>query len=354
MKIVLILLLWLWGLMPAGALSAPVVVPLHADWPDTLTPDFVSQLNLFPDLSGQSTVWFERKDWGGIIAHINWRRNYLEKNFERSITARRWQRWQEMASELVSGKSELLASGMLPEEFWPDELSADYLIDVPADAKKLQAWPEIPARNRELPQELQNDSGPQYPSLAGQWLVNGGVGYQHNVSSFGEYFSDMAVFHLGFAHALNNYILPCAGFTVGLGNLQSDYENLVGDGRGSNYSAMVGLMLRAPLSRRSSINITGRSGYFGRAMQWGGIFTDTETGHRIDGHTRQSGGLGFVLELGWWWQKSHTHKARFFDFNVGLMWGEADPWYDEGVDVQFSAAGNDTWLMFTFRFWDQI
>ena len=344
MKTLILHLLWLICCLPVCALGTPTLMPLHADLPDSLNADLVSRLELFPDLSGITMVWFEREAWGGIIAHIRSRRSYLEKNLERSIPRERWLEMQEAGTVVVAGGSPA------PSNIWSDdEVGAG---SSPSGSSR--AWPEVPARNRELPEELQTNSGPKYPSVAGQWLVHGGIGYQHNVSPYGEYFSDMGVFHLGVAHGLNEYVVPCAGFTVGLGNLTSDYEELVGDGRASNYSAMAGLMLRAPLNNRTSLYLAGQGGYFGRSMMWGELFIDPDSGDPVDGYARDSGGWGMAMQVGLWRQKSHMRKARFFDFNVGLMWGEADPWQDRGSEVQFSAEGNDTWLMFTFRFWDQI
>jgi len=348
MKILSHHLLWLVcclfiGVLPPGALSEQVAVPLHVDLPDTLNSDQVSRLELFPDLTGVTAVWFEREAWGGIIAHILLCGDSKVKELERSIPPERWLKMQKSGAIVAAGGSPPSPRNLPEDVLWADPSS-----------DQNRAWPEVPARNRELPEELQKKSGPRYPSLAGRWLVSGAVGYQHNVSSFKEYFTDMGVFHLAAARALNNNVIPFVGFTVGLGDLDADYEELVGDGRANNYSAMAGLMLRAPLSQCTSLYVASQGGFFGRSMQWGGIFTDPETGDPVDGHIRESGGWGFAVQMGLWRQKSHSRKARFFDFNVGLMWGEADPWQDTGTDVQFSAEGNDTWLMFTFRFWDQI
>ncbi len=345
MKTLMMIPLWLVLLLPAVACGAQTVVPLHADMPDTLNAQQVSRLELFPDLTGVDSVWFEREAWGGIIAHIKLHWKYLEKNQERSVPSDRWLEMRQAAVAVLAGEDPEPSRFLQDEELYDEQ-------NIP---QPVQAWPEFPVRNRTLPEELRaENAGPHYPSMGGQWLVNGGVGYQHNISSYGEYFTDMAVFHLGFARALSNNIIPCGGFTVGLGDLTSEYENLVGDGRGSNYSAMVGVMLRAPTSRKTSVYAAGQGGYFRRSMQWGGLFTDPETGDRVDGYARESGGWGFSAQLGLLRQKSHASKARYFDFNIGLMWGEADPWQDIGPDAQFSASGNDTWLMFTFRFWDQI
>ncbi len=218
----------------------------------------------------------------------------------------------------------------------------------------VKVWPEVAARNRDLPPELAADSGPQYPKVAGRWLVSGGLGYQHNVSSYSEFFTDMVVFQLNFAHAVTNYIMPYAGITAGFGDLDSDYENLFGDGHGSNYSAMAGLMVMAPVSRRGSIYLSGQGGYFRRSLQWGGIFEDPQSGDQVHGRARETGDWGFGVQVGFLRQKSHARKARFFDFGMGLMWGEVERWDDSAAGVHFIAEGDDAWLVFMFRFWDQI
>lgn len=330
-------------LLPALA-GATVVVPLNAALPDTLTENQVTTLNLFPDLTGVTSVWFEKAAWGGIIAHLEIRQGYLLKNIERSIPRNRWLEMQQCGENLVAG---------LPP-CADDEFTSEDLAAAEDSPRLIKAWPEVAARNRKLPPELAAESGPQYPDVAGRWLVSGGLGYQHNISSFSEMFGGMLVFQLGFSHALTKNIMPHFGFTAGFGDLNSDYENLVGDGHGSNYSVMAGLMLRAPVSGRTSLYASGQGGYFRHSLQWGGIFVDPESGEQIQGYAREYGDWGFGVNLGVQLQKSHVRKSRFFDFNVGVMWGEVERWSDTGDAAGFTAEGDNAWLMFMFRFWDQI
>jgi len=329
--------LFLLPLVTASA-GAVVVVPLHPDLPDTLTEPELSALNLFPDQPGLLSAWFEKAAWGGVMAHLEIRLGQSQKNTERSIPRFRWLEMQKCGAALVAGN---------PTSFKDNPVSRD-------SSRVLKAWPEIPARNRKLPPELAAELDQQCPNVAGRWLVSGGLGYQHNITSYSEFFTDMVFFQLGFAHALTQNIMPYGGFTAGFGDLDPDYEDLVGDGHGSNYSVMGGLMFRAPVSRRTSLYVSGQGGYYRHSLQWGGVFEDPETGSLIQGHAREFGDWGYALQLGVQLQKSHKRKARFMDFNIGVMWGEVERWDDGSSDVRFTAEGDNAWLMLMFRFWDQI
>ncbi len=335
--------LWILGVMlVAVSARAESVVPLHPDLPDTLDTELVSRLALFPDLSGVTSVWFERGAWGGILAHLETRDGYLAKELERTVPR---SRWLEMKQRGLS----LLAGGANSQEV--PLATLDSLRDSP---RGIKAWPEVPVRKSRQSELKATEVETRYPSVTGEWLVFGGVGYQHNVSSYGDFMSDMAVFQLGFARALTDNILPCAGFTAGFGDLDSDYEDLVGDGRANNYSAMAGLLFRAPVNFRTSLYLEGEAGYFTRVMQWGEAFYDPATGETLAGNVRESGDWGYSVKLGVMLQTSHSRKARFLDFNLGLMWGHAEDWNDVGDEVRFTAEGDDVWLLATFRFWDPI
>ena len=326
-------------LLPAAA-GAVVVVPLHSDLPDTLKEPEISILGLFPDQKDLVSVWFERTAWGGVMAHLEIGHEPMVKNIERSIPGFRWLEMRQLASDLVAGR--------------PINRKAHKSL-VPNDSSgMIKAWPEVPARNREFPQEMASDLNQQLPGLAGRWLVSGALGYQHNITPYNKFFTDMVFFQLGIAHALTKNIIPYGTLTAGFGDLDSDYEKLVGDGFGSNYSALGGLILRAPVSRRTSLYVGAQTGFSQHSLQWGGVYEDPATGIQVQGHTRQYGDWGFGLQMGLMLQKNHKIKARFFDFNVGVVWGEVERWDDSATGVRFTAEGDSAWLMFMFRFWDQI
>lgn len=314
------------------------VLSLNPALPDTLDADLLQRLGLFPDQPHAVAVHFEQAAWGGVVAHLKVQRDFRVTRLERTLSHSGWLAMQDRAALLVAG-----------QELGPwDELTAADLEALRQKDKNIQAWPEVPARNRKLPAQVAAETGPQYPSVGGQWLVQGGLGYQHNISSYGDYFGDMGVFHLGFARALNNHFWPCVEFTAGFGNLRSDYEDQVGDGRGSNYSVMGGLLYNTSLGQKTKIYLGGLGGYYRRSLQWGDLYRDPETGDEYLGHAQESGGWGYSLQLGLMFQKSHHRKARFFDLGLGLMRGLAADDDLPGVD------DDDTWLMLTFRFWDQI
>ncbi|MCP4292750.1 MAG: hypothetical protein GY780_13055 [bacterium] len=332
-----------------SALALPesgLLIPLQTDYPDTLASGTIQQLGFFPELPDLTKVWFENAPWGGVIAHLELKSSPAEPVIlrERSLSGSRWQKMQRRAAQLSSGVP--LTSDS--DAFSSPVAAADTTFN------RVRTWPEVPPRNRHLPAGLDEYSAPRYPDVAGKWLLSGGVGYQHNISSYSDYFTPMAHFQMQFARGFNSKVIAYSGFSVGLGALPSDLEGLVGEGHSSNYSAMLGLLLRLPVKDRTSVYAGAQSGYFRRSLQWGGIYTDPETGEGYDGYARENGGLGFLVEVGLWLQKSHSRKSRFLDFSLGLKWGPADSWEDTGQDVHFSAEGNDTWLMLTFRFWDQI
>jgi len=64
--------------------------------------------------------------------------------------------------------------------------------------------------------------------------------------------------------------------------------------------------------------------------------------------------FGWNLRVGWLLSRARGNRPRLLDVGVGIQSSPADPWVFETDDTLFQAAGRDTWITLSFRFWDGL
>lgn len=337
---------WLWvclGFYPtmvAGAVETAAgdpLIRLHTDLPDTLSAAQAAHYNLFDDVQHLQRVWFTRALWGGVVAHLELTPEAGPRLLQRSLAAETWIRLQTQILAVEAAEDSTAWSGKSD----PDE-PTPWL-----------AWPEVPVPQTQRRQtQPDTNLAPDYPLLAGRWLIQLGVGYQHNISRYRTFFTDQGMFNVSFAKPLSEHVLPYFSLDMGFGDLQDDFEDMVGSGRGNTFGLSLGILGRANLGRRTSVYAGGSFGYFIRGMSWGEAVDDQ--GAQTSAYARDLRDPGFLLRAGLLIQRGHDRKARFMDVGLGLLTCPADDLHYYSGDQHFSASGRDMWLMLTIRFWDTI
>ena len=341
------------GVLPAAAADDPVaghrLVRLHADLPDTLDGTRVWELGLFDDVPAIDHVWFEAEPWGGVRAVIALERRAHGARLQRSLSPERWdQLRQQVAAGLAMGSAAETPTADALTDTMPDPLSSAPSTLWP----DYRTWPEVPVPPTVKIDQPQPEAAPErYPPLGDKWLLQVGLGYQRNISSYRTFFSDQGQLNLAFARPLSQHLLFYLGVDVGFGDLQNDFEQIAGDGRGNNFGLGVGLMLRATVGRRTGFYIGGAGGYYVRSMTWGSpIYGDWD----VNSYARNLEDPGFVLRAGLLLQQAHSERARFIDIGVSLQTTGAEGLHYWQDDRHFIGRDRDLWIALAVRFWDTI
>jgi len=327
-------------------------VRLHPQLADCLQAAEAARFGLFQDVEGLQAVVFYPAPWGGYLARLEvvtpagvvWR--------ERNVSTSTWRQWQARVAALLAGAPALpdsTADGVAPADTLPP--------DIPPPADRIRVWPEVPLPPA-LPRVAPADTLPlAIQPMSGRWFVLLEVGYRHNTSEFGRYFSDEGMFALTWGRMLGR-VMPFFALDVGFGDITKAYESITADGRANTYGFALGLLVRQPLSERVQFYASGAGGYFIRSLQWGGTFYDPYTGTYASGLVQEQQDWGTAFRLGFLVQRKSRDKARFIDIGVSLQTTRADEWIDEfdGIDppVKLRAAGPDTWLTISVRFGDNL
>jgi len=346
---VLEVLLAVWIGAGAQAVASPrsdeTLVTLHPALPDTLTAAEVHRLGLFTDVADLDRVWFTAPIDGGVRAHLDLLPGTEPRRRERRLTRDHWREMQVRTAQVLAGED--------PVPVRADTMGATAAGDTLAAG---QAWPEVPWTNPApesvLPAEEVAEA--QYPTLGDRWLLQVGLGYQRNLTSYREFFTDQGILSLVFARPLSDHFIPYASFELGFGDLQRDFEAITGDGRANTYSITAGALGNTGLGRSTRLYGGAAGGYFIRSMQWSGFYRDPETGEESDGHVQEMGDWGLSLRAGVLLQRSHPRKARFLDFGLGVTLCPADSWEYRTDEQQFIGGDRDMWLILAIRYWDTL
>jgi hypothetical protein len=331
----------------AAAASVPPgyeVVPLAPGLPDTLSAADAARFGLYDDVAGLRRLWFLTAPWGGFQVRMEVEgadgadRSVLR---ERNVARARWRRYRRQVAIVRSG-------GVLPAP-----AATDAGDTIRFDADRLRVWPEVP-----LPPPVPGPPIPaavsSYPAVGGRWVTMLEAGYQHNVSSFDDFFSGMITFGVLFGYTVSDHLLPYFGFDIGFGDITKDLEYIAGDGRSNTYNFSLGLLGRAQIGRRTALYLSGAGGYFVRTLQWGGTYEDPVTGRVEDGYVLEQQDPGIAVRVGIQFQSAHPRRLRAWDVGLTLRYTPADRWAYFRDDVQVAGDRSDTWLALTVRFWDTL
>ena len=311
--------------LPAVA-SAQSDVRLHPELPEVLDRTWLERLAIFPEAS---RAHFTRAAWGGIVV-------VLDETRLRALPDSEWQALRARAAAVLAG-----------------EVPAATTTPPPPAAGALRAWPEVPlSATAILAPPPQTPAG--YPALAGRWQAVLEAGVRSNVTSFDEFFTPMGTIGVGFGYPFANRLAALLNFAAGFGDMRGDFEESFGDGRANTFAFNLGLVLRQPLSRRTSFYVEADGGYYIRSLMWGGVFLDPVTGEVSEGAVLEQQAWGGGVRAGLLLQREHPDKPRFLDIGVSLQTSQAELWDFWTEEQRFTADERDTWVSLTVRFWDAI
>ncbi|MFO7652854.1 MAG: hypothetical protein R6X25_03425 [Candidatus Krumholzibacteriia bacterium] len=330
-------------------------VRLHPSLPETLTVEHARRFGMYTEVPGLERFWFRRAPWGGYLTRLETRGPGGPRLRERSVPQARWRQFQDRVEAVLAGASPP-DSALAPAPPWVEDRRTGAPADSVAAGRsggRLQVWPEAP-----LPPQTHAGARPEEPPLEppfrNRWLSLLEAGYRHNISDFDAFFTGMLQFGLAFGYTATERLVPYAAFTVGFGDIRSDFEAIAGEGRANAYNFALGSVLRQPVSRRGSLYVAVEGGYYVRALQWGGLFENPFTGQVREGYILEQQHWGGAVRLGFLRQTAHEDKLRAWDLGVTLQRTAADPWVYFDDDRIFAADDQDTWLVVSLRFWDSL
>ena len=355
---------------PAHARSEPAVVALSPSLPDTLSAADAARFGLYGDIDGLRRLWFLAAPWGGYLVRLEVVGPDGELLRERNVPRARWRAYRQqveavlagraLPAETVSGARDPAAGDSSPSV--PATVASDRLPPVQTaaagdtiwfDEDRIRVWPEVPVPPA-VPGPPIQEQDPKYPAAGGRWVTMLEAGYQHNASTFSDFFTDMLTFGVYFGYTVSDHVMPYFSFDVGFGDITKDMEHIAGEGRSNTYNFALGLLTRAEIGRRTALYLSGAGGYFVRTLQWGGVYEDPITGRVEDGYVLEQQDVGVALRAGIQFQTAHSSRLRAWDVGVTVRYTPAERWAYARDGVQVFGDRSDTWVALTVRFWDTL
>jgi hypothetical protein len=395
------------GLLPGVASGRDLDKPvrLNPALGDTVSAADLQRFGLYGDLEEARQAVFLLAPWGGYLVHLHVKTDKGMVWRERNIPAETWLAWQQRVADILAGKpwartpaatlppppgfapgggtaapeTTAVAPGTgvppqgpprrseggppepsSPREGPPAEVGGETIPEAaPADTGevrlepaqgRVRVWPEVPLPPKRARRRVPADTTrARYQELSGRWYLLLEAGYKRDVTDFREFFTDQGMFAVKWGRMFGR-VMPFFGMEIGFGDLQDDFEELAGNGRGNTYNFELGLLIRQPLGRRTQFYVSGAYGYFIRSMQWGGPFYGYY-GTYSNGYVLEQQDWGVGLRAGIQLQRRHRRKARFWDLGVSVQTSPAQTWrFPEDAAHPFEAGGHDTWVTLSLRF----
>jgi len=343
---------------PAHARSEPAVVALSPSLPDTLSAADAARFGLYGDIDGLRRLWFLVAPWGGYLVRLEVAGPDGAELRERNVPRARWRAYRQQVEAVLAGQA--LPAGVAVGVGEPASGDSSPVVAVAAvgdtiwfDEERIRVWPEVPVPPTVPGPPIQRGD-PKYPAVGGRWVTMLEAGYQHNISTFSDFFTDMLTFGVHFGYTVSDHVMPYFSFDVGFGDITKDMEHIAGEGRSNTYNFALGLLTRAEIGRRTALYLSGAGGYFVRTLQWGGVYENPITGRVEDGYVLEQQDVGVALRAGIQFQTAHSSRLRGWDVGVTVRYTPAERWAYARDGVQVFGDRSDTWVALTVRFWETL
>ena len=366
MVVVAALLAVLPGGVAVGRAEPETPVAFHPAIGDTLDAREAARFGLFADEPGLRAAVLLPAPWGGYLARLTLDTPAGPVTRERNVPTAMLREWRERVTRLLAAPVVAAApvdtaaaspAGAAPAGGDSLTVAADSAIapaatPAPATPARPRVWPEVPLP---APRPGPPGLGLAPPVVAApvpaRWLVTAGLGYRHCASDFNTFFTDMGQIEVAVSRRIGGTFQPYASFVYGFGDIQDDFEAVSENGRSALYALELGLLARAPVSRRAHAYVGLGGGYYMRSLRWGG-----EEFLGTDGY--MYGGT-LVLELQDWGGSVRVglqlalppagkgKKERLLDFQLRLEEYARSSFEPFDDDSGFSVAGRDRWIAFS-------
>ncbi len=350
-----------------GRAESDAPIAIHSAIGDTLDAREAARFGLFADEPGLRTAVLLPALWGGYLARLTLDTPAGPVTRERNVPTAMLREWRERVTRLLEAPAATATpavavavvdttavppAGAAPAGGDSLTVAADSLA-APAPAPALFArprvWPEVPLpASRPSPPGLGIVPPGATAPVVARWLVTAGLGYRHCGSDFNRFFTDMGQIEVAVTHRIGRTFQPYAAFVYGFGDIQDDFEAVSENGRSALYALEMGLLARAPVSRRAHAYFGLGGGYYMRSLRWGGEQFLGSDGYLYGGT--------IVLELQDWGGSARVglqlalpasgkeKKERLLDFQLRLEEYARSSFEPFGADSDFKAVGRDRWI----------
>jgi hypothetical protein len=351
-----------------GRAESDAPIAIHPAIGDTLDAREAARFGLFADEPGLRAAVLLPAPWGGYLARLTLDTPTGPVTRERNVRTAMLREWRERMTRLLEAPAATVTPAVevavadttaVPPPGAPaggdsltvaaDSLAAPAPAPAPALFARPRVWPEVPLpASRPAPPGLGIVPPGATAPVAARWLVTAGLGYRHCGSAFNRFFTDMGQIEVAVTHRIGRTFQPYAAFVYGFGDIQDDFEAVSENGRSSLYALEMGLLARAPVSRRAHAYVGLGGGYYMRSLRWGGEQFLGSDGYMYGGT--------LVLELQDWGGSARVglqlalpatgkeKKERLLDFQLRLEEYARSSFEPFGADSDFRAVGRDRWI----------